>query len=221
MKYFRYLRYFFYITYKWNIKLAYFVIQHEIKGEKKHGINTTGFSGLQKLKENGIDTSHATVYMPISYYLLSKAFKHYPKSTKNNFIDIGCGKGRALCVAASQGFNKVSGVDISINLCTTAALNLEKTKKRYPFLEYKLHTMDAANYEIPDDADCIFLFNPFDEIIMKQVAYNIQSSLRLCPRTMVIIYANPLYENLFHAIGFKEKYYTSEMDYLEMSILQN
>ena len=221
MKYFKYAYYFFYITYKWNIKLAYFVIQHEIKGEKQYGINTTGFSGLQKLKANGIDISHATIYMPASYYLLSKAFEHYPKSTKNNFVDIGCGKGRTLCVAASKEFNKVSGVDISADLCTAAILNLEKTKKTHPLLEYTLHTMNAANYKIPDDADCIFFFNPFDEIIMRQVVYNIQSSLRQYPRSMVIIYANPLHDNFFLDIGFKEKYYTSEMDYLEMSILQN
>jgi SAM-dependent methyltransferase len=220
MKYFRYLYYFSYITYKWNFKLACFVIQHEIKGERKYGINTTGFSGLQKLKANGIDTSHATIYMPVSYYLLSKAFKHYPKAAKNNFVDIGSGKGRALCVAAAKGFNKVSGVDISADLCADAVVNLEHTKKIYPLLEYTLQTMDAVNYKIPDDADCIFFFNPFDEIIMKQVVYNIQNSLRQFPRNMVIIYANPLYENFFLDIGFKETYYTSEMDYLEMSILK-
>jgi hypothetical protein len=220
MKFFRYLYYFLYIAYKWNFKLAYFVIQHEIKGERKYGIDTTGFSGLQKLKANGIDTSHAAIYMPVSYYLLSKAFRHYPKITKNNFVDIGSGKGRALCGAAVKGFGKVSGVDISADLCRAATANLEYIKKKVPLLEYSLQTMDAANYKIPDDADCIFFFNPFDEIIMRQVVYNIQNSLRQFPRNMVIIYANPLYENFFLDIGFKETYYTSEMDYLEMSILK-
>lgn len=221
MKFFTYLYYFFYIAFNWNIRLAFFVLRYEIKGEKKYGINTTGFDQLKKLKESGVDISHATLYMPVSYYLLSKAFKHLPTLKKNNFIDIGSGKGRALCVAAVKGFKKVTGVEFSGNMCDIARRNLELVKEKTPLLQYALYNMDAAYFTFPDDADCIFFFNPFDDIIMQQVVDNIKISLEKFPRDMTIIYANPLYNQLFLNIGFAERYHTCKLNFLEISVLSN
>ena len=94
-----------------------------------------------------------------------------------HFLDIGCGKGRALCVAAYHGFNKVTGIDFSKGLCLEAEKNLTQTKLQIPKLHYKIYTNDAFYFEIPTDVDCIFLFNPFDEIIMSGVVENIIVSL--------------------------------------------
>ena len=48
-------------------------------------------------------------------------------------------------------------------------------------------------FEIPDDVDCIFFFNPFDEVIMSAVVENILESLyKNHPRKIIIAYANPL-----------------------------
>ena len=221
MKFLKTLYYFFYIAINWNIRLAFFILKYERKGEKRYGIDTTGFDQLKKLKKTGVDISHATLYMPASYYLLSKAFKHLPTSEKNNFVDIGSGKGRVLCVAATKGFKKVTGVEFSGEMCDNARANLEITKKAKPHLQYSLYNMDAANFEIPNDADCIFFFNPFDDIIMQQVVNNIKKSLEKFPRDMNIIYANPLYNNLLFNIGFAEKYYSCELHFLEVSILSN
>ena len=89
------------------------MIRHEIKGEKKYGINTTGADELKKLKKKGIDVSHATMYMPVSYQLLEETLLQIPGDNKKHFFDIGCGKGRAMCVAAHYGFAKISGIDFS------------------------------------------------------------------------------------------------------------
>ena len=220
MKFFRYLYYFFYIAFNWNVRLAFFVLYYEIRGEKKYKINTTGFDELKKLQKKGIDISHATMYMPVSYYLLNKAFRHIAETPKNNFVDIGCGKGRALCVAAREGFNKVTGVELSPDLCNETKENLERTKSISNHLQYELHNMDAAIFDIPSDANCIFFFNPFDEVIMSEVVNNIKKSLKKAPRNITVIYANPLHKDLLIDTGFQEKYHTRELDYLEMSILK-
>jgi SAM-dependent methyltransferase len=201
--------------------LAFFILQSERKGERKYEIDTTGFDQLKKLRKAGASISHATIYMPVSYYLLSKAFRHLPLTTRNNFVDIGSGKGRALCVAANKGFKKVTGVEFSGKMCDAARINLVHTKKRLPLLQYTVHNVDAVDFVIPDDTDCIFFFNPFDDIIMAQVVDNIKISLEKIPRDMAVIYANPLYNDLLFTIGFSEKYYSCEMDFLEVSILSN
>lgn len=238
MKFFSYIKYFYFLFINWNIRIAWIMIRQEITGEKKYGINTTGADELFKLEDQGIDISHATIYMPVSYTLLEEAFKqlktentkpqttnHKPQTTNHkpltHFLDIGCGKGRALCVAAHQGFKKLTGLDFARDLCDAAKENLAITRQKIPALEYKIINNDAFYFEIPDDVDCIFLFNPFDEIIMSAVVNNIFASLKDHPRKITIIYVNPLHKELFLKAGFKETWYSKKMKYLEASILQN
>ncbi len=231
MKFFSYLSYFFYLAYNWNIVIAWHIIIQEIKGEKKYGINTTGADELKKLDKQGIDISHATIYMPVSYILLEEIFKqlnltNHQQPTTNNklfshFLDIGCGKGRALCVAAHQGFGKVTGLDFAKDLCEAAKKNLTITKQKIPALDFKVINNDAFYFEIPDDVDCIFFFNPFDEIIMSAVVNNIFTSLQNNPRNIKIIYVNPLHKEQFINAGFKETWYSKKIKYLEASILEN
>ena len=217
---FTYIKYFFYLGFNWNFSIAIAIIRQEIKGENKYNINTTGADELNDLSKKGIDTSHATIYMPVSYLLLEEIFRQMPPSLTKHFLDIGCGKGRALCVAAHHGYNKISGVDFSKELCAEATANLQVTKQLFPSLNFSVITKDAMNFEIPADVDCIFLFNPFDVVIMGAVVYNIMESIQENPREMIVIYANPLYQDLFEEEGFEEVFHTKEMKYLEAAILK-
>ncbi len=229
MKFFSYLRYFLYLAYNWNVGIAWHIIMQEIKGEKKYSINTTGADELNKLEKKGIDISHATIYMPVSYILLEEIFSQLnsnkpqtinPKQ-QAHFLDIGCGKGRALCVAAHQGFRTVTGIDFAKDLCVAANENLSITKQNIPALNYKVINNDAFYFEIPDDVDCIFFFNPFDEFIMSAVVNYICTSLQENPRKLNIIYVNPLHKEYFLKAGFIETWYIKKMKYLEVSILEN
>lgn len=220
MKILTFIRYFFYLGINWNWRIAAKIIAQEIKGEKKYEINTTGADELQSLEKNGIDISHATIYMPISYVLLQEIFRQLPLQPSNHFLDIGCGKGRVLCVAAQLGYSKLTGIDFSKDLCEEATANLEHTKIKFPDLQYTIITKDAMNYEIPKDADRIFLFNPFDIVVMGAVVYNIMESAQEYPRDIYVIYANPIYAELFIDEGFEEVFHTKAMKYLEASILK-
>ena len=220
MKFFSYIKYFLYLAYNWNIRIAWHITRQEMKGEKKYGINTTGADELKKQEDKGIDITHATIYMPVSYSLLEEIFQQLPALTRNHFLDIGCGKGRALCMAARLGFKKVTGIDFSKELCDAAKENLTVTKQKIPSLHFEIINNDAFYFEIPDDVDCIFFFNPFDEIIMSAVTNNILTSLQSHPRKIRIIYVNPLYKELFTKAGFKEIWHSKKMKYLEAVILE-
>lgn len=197
------------------------MIRQEIKGEKKYGIRTTGADELIHLEKLGIDISHATLYMPVSYSLLEAIFEQLPPLPRTHFVDIGCGKGRALCVAAYHSFKKVTGIDFSKKLCEDATSNLALTHINLPSLQYKVINNDAFYFDIPDDADCIFLFNPFDEIIMSAVVKNIRKSLQRNNRTVKIIYVNPLHKTYFLNAGFAETWHSKKLKYIEAVILSN
>ena len=121
----RFLKYFFYIAFNWNPRIAMHMIWHEIRGEKKYASNSTGADELNTLEESGIDIDHATIYMPAPYDLLEEVFEKLDIGSFKHIIDIGCGKGRALCVAAAYGDKKITGIDFSKDLCRAATNNLE------------------------------------------------------------------------------------------------
>jgi 16S rRNA G966 N2-methylase RsmD len=219
-KAFSYIKYFFYLAFNWNIKIATHILLQEIKGEKKYSIETTGADELKSLEKKGIEIDHSTIYMPVSYDLLEEIFEQIKAKSHNHFLDIGCGKGRALCAAAHHGFSKVTGIDFSKEFCNATEENLSVTKQKFSGLQYKVINNDAFYFEIPNDVDCIFMFNPFDEIIMDGVAENILESFEINPRTITLIYVNPMYKEELLEVGFKQIYHTRKMKYLEAIILE-
>ncbi len=218
MKAFQYIRYFFYLAHNWTLRIAFHLIKEEMEGEKKYGIDTTGADELTAMEKQGIDISHATMYMPASYGLLNDFFQQI-KAT--HLVDMGCGKGRTLCVAAHHGIHKLSGIDFNGALCRSAEINLAHTKKLVPQIHFKIVHNDAFYYDIPDDADCIFLFNPFDEVIMSGVVNNIMESINRKPRVISVIYFNPLHKELFTKEKFTQVYHARKLQYLEGVILKS
>ncbi len=240
MKLLTYIKYFYFLLDNWDFKIAWYMIKQEIRGERKYKINTTGADELNTLEDMGIDVTHATIYMPVSYALLEEVFKQFDSNNSvqpdhpdgqklqttnykpfKHFLDMGCGKGRAMCMAAHHGFNNVTGIDLSKELCQVAERNLTITKQQFSQLQYKVINNDAFYYEIPEDVDCIFFFNPFDEIIMSAVVNNIFESLDANPRKLKIIYVNPLHKEQFIKAGYKETWYSKKMKYIEAVILEN
>lgn len=216
---FTYIKYFFYIAWNWNIRLAWFVVRDEIRGEKKYGIKTTGYDNLQHLADKGIDTEHATIYMPAGYYMLENLLGEVAKlPNQKHFLDIGCGKGRAMFVAAHFGFTHITGIDISKPFCEET----EALMKRLPGnVQALVQHADAFYYRIPKEIQVIFLFNPFDEVIMSGVVENILMSGEEHPRDIYIIYMNPQHKELFTEAGFTIIYEHKKLRYLEGVIMKS
>ncbi len=216
-----YIRYFFFLIERWNLSISIFILRHEIRGEKKYGIRSTGHDELKKLKAKGVDVSHATFYMPTNYYMLEKVMSEVKKLPHNSvFLDIGCGAGRTLAIAAYYGFTKITGIDFSEQLCSKANANVILLKKKFPDCSFRVMQQEASSYEIPGDVSVIFLFNPFDQVIMEKVMHNIQASLQLFPRNIWIAYVNPQHRALFLANGFHEIFRHRKLDWLEGCILE-
>src|SRR5450432_2129856 len=101
MKLIYYFRYFFFVGVNWNFGLAFFTIWHEIKGERKYKLNSIGLDKLRTLSIKGDNLAHASIYQASHYYILETGFNYLRSiNENNNFTDFGCGKGRALVVAA-------------------------------------------------------------------------------------------------------------------------
>jgi SAM-dependent methyltransferase len=214
------IRYFLFLATNWNLKIAHHIISNEIRGNKKYGIDSTGADNLKSLQKKEVDISHATIYMPASYDVLERIFEFMKKLHIQDMTDLGCGKGRALCVAAHYGFNDLTGVELSKSFCETSLANLKITAQKIPGLQYRVINNDAFYYDIPESCHCIFLFNPFDDFVLNRVLERIDESLKSKPRNFYIIYLNPVYRNSLIQHAYTSVFQWSEMVYLEAEIFK-
>jgi SAM-dependent methyltransferase len=200
--------------------MALFTILHEIKGERKYGIQTTGYDDLKDLQVLSKNKRHAYIYQPVHYYIAEKAFKYVASlSVGGAFVDFGCGEGRMLAIASFYGFKQIAGVEFAPDLCNIARKNIERIKSRNPEIEIKIFCGDAVEYRIEKE-ECVFsFFNPFDARVMLPVVRNILKSIKDFPRDVIVIYFNPTEKEIFLSAGFKELRYFSRMTYINSSIL--
>jgi len=222
LTFFYYIRYFIYIAWNWNIRLAAFSIYHEILGERKYNIDTLRLDNLKSLTVTGNNLQHAEIYQGASYYLLEKIFIKLKELHANDgFLDIGCGKARTMVVAAHYGFKNITGIDFAIELCREARQNCKQITQHFPSTHWNVIHNNAANFIPASNIHVILFFNPFNHVIMNQAMDNIVKSIRNKPRKVWIVYINPQHKTLIMQHGFKEVYYIKKMSFVEAAIFKN
>jgi SAM-dependent methyltransferase len=87
------------------------------------------------------------------------------------FIDLGCGKGRTLVMAAQMRFAEVIGVEFARELVETARRNFEILG-----LSGTIIQQDAADFEFPARNIVVYMYNPFSEEVMMKVLHNIRAT---------------------------------------------
>lgn len=216
----QFFKYFIYIAWNWNLRLACFVIYHEILGEKKYQHKTTGIDDLKKEMAAEI-LEHASVYQPINYYTAEKLFEQtYLEDIQGSLLDMGCGKGRVFGIGAAYGFKHIIGVDFSQNLCDDACTNAKIIMAANPSVSIEVCFANAGDYTIPVTVSTLFLFNPFDNFVMRKMLQRLKESVLKKPRPIKILYANPVCKNLFIQAGFIETFYFKKLNYLEGCVLE-
>lgn len=214
----KYLRYFLYVAWHWGLNLAIFIIKHEIRGEKKYGISTIGLDSLSGTVSKE-DHGHVSTYEPVNFYTAGWLFDQL-KNTNTTFLDVGCGRGRVLVIAAAYGFKNIIGIDFSQKLCNEAAAVCTAIQDKYPGRSVTIICADARRYDIPDSVGVIFLFNPFDASVMSGFIQKVAESLARKKRPLKILYANPQCKDLWLEAGFKETASFVKKRHLKGSVLE-
>jgi SAM-dependent methyltransferase len=216
----RYFLYFLYVSWYWGLDLAIFIIQHEIKGEEKFGIRTIGLDSLPDTVPD-VERKHFSLYEPVNYYSLTWLLDQLtPADMKTALLDVGCGRGRVLAVGAAYGFREMTGIDFSEKLCKQAAAMMERVKEAHPGLKVTVTCADARDYDIPDAVGVIFLFNPFDDLVMESFIDKVFESLHRNERPMKVLYANPQFKQLWLDAGFRETASFQKKKHLKGSVLE-
>lgn len=129
------------------------------------------------------------------------------------FVDLGSGKGRALLIAAQHGFRDITGVEFSSRLCDCARRNAALfARKQGLSARTEVVCGDAGAYAFRPDQQVLFLYNPFDEIVLGRVLANLRRSLAEAPRPVWLLYANPVHRKTVEDCGLFNRLESREIE---------
>jgi SAM-dependent methyltransferase len=172
--------------------------------DQRHGVDTSGLIGGEELHSGHRNDVFNTAYYGMSpsrfrwivdYWLADDTHAAIGEYT---FIDLGCGKGRALMLASEFAFRKVIGVELHPGLAKIARQNLAIWKSANQGLcPMQVIRQDATEFVFPPGPCLLYLFHPFDMPVVKRLIERIETQFAARPGRLDLIYFNPESGDLF------------------------
>jgi len=163
--------------------------------ERRLNISTSG--------RQEIDVADAVSYSTFAYWGIFRVLDRMELTPQDVFVDLGCGKGRVVCSAATRPVRKVIGVDIDDRLCAQARDNANRMRSRQAPIE--IVNMPAQHLDFRN-CTALFMFNPFGPGTLRGVLDALTASMRANPRTVRLAYVNPRHDQTIADAGAFERY---------------
>ena len=114
------------------------------------------------------------------------------------FLDLGSGKGRTLLMASDYPFRRILGLELLAELDAIARKNIERYKsEKQKCFALESRSGDAREFVFPAEPTVLYLFNPFQDRVLRSVLANLRDSVRSAPREVIIVYHNQIHERVF------------------------
>ena len=149
-------------------------------------------------------------YLPTTYTFFVVLFTKYPFNPNDCFVDIGCGKGRALMMAALFGCKHICGIEINEDIYNELMNNYLawKNNQFMDSVDVNLINQSFFDVEIKKEWNKFFMFKPFNIDIFKQVMLRIYEVKKCYDKAIYIYLYHPdreviewiEKEKLFHLI---------------------
>lgn len=161
----------------------------------EHRVNTT--SGAVRWRERLLGVFHSA-YQPTDPAMFREMMAALPiPFDQFTFVDLGSGKGRTLLMASDYPFRRIVGVELLPALHQIAQENLARYKSESQKC-FALEAIcgDAADFPLPAEPLVLYLFNPLPESGLRRVMASLEQSFSVHPRTIYVLYHNPLLEGV-------------------------
>lgn len=171
--------------------------------DRQYGVDTSGLVWGVDLKTGSPSDPWNTAYYGIGPSVFHHVMAQVPASLQRTatFIDLGCGKGRAVLLASEYPFPQVMGVEIAPQLHRIAVENVARYTAarmaeahgdvvRIDLAPMRVLLEDAANYRFPNGPLVVYLYHPFCRPVLEKVLRNLGRSLAEEPRDAAVIYIN-------------------------------
>jgi predicted RNA methylase len=161
----------------------------ERRFDRRYGVDTTGKFKPVFVGVTGEVKALARAHQPSAVGLFARFIRlSGANPTDFTFIDLGCGKGRTLLLAARSSFRKVVGVELDSALCETARQNAATWKTQRHGAPITIIEGNAAEFEPPSGNLFIYMFCPFDGAVFHQVAERLAQWAGEAGRRVIVAY---------------------------------
>lgn len=152
------------------------------------GCDTSGMIHRRRLG------SEATDYQAIDPDVFHATIAHICEDfSQFTFVDLGCGKGRALLLAEEYPFKNIIGVEFAKDLAIIASKNAARVGSS----RISVVNRDARQFDLPPGPLLIFMYNPFSADILRKVIQRL-----LChTKPFYLAYVNPLNADVLSSTG--------------------
>ncbi len=164
----------------------------------EHGVETSGLIGGADLT-----TGHAHDRYNTAYYGMSpsrfrgamerwKALPPQAPAARYTFLDLGCGKGRAVLMASQLMFREVVGVELHPELARMAEENVRLWEAAGKGVTpVRIVCRDATEAALPEGPCLLYLFNPFALPVMEHLVRHIADRFTDRCGLLDVVYFNP------------------------------
>ena len=168
--------------------------------DRKHGTETGGRTSLKRLGVLHPSAPYGIGYQPIGPWLFRRALRTLRAEIdpgEYTFVDLGCGKGRALILAAELGFREVVGIDLAPTLVDCARRNLARAHVR----NARAACQSADAFQFPPGNLAVYLFNPFVGPVFRRTMQNL---CRMSSGNIFVVYIDPVERGLLRDLSCLE-----------------
>jgi SAM-dependent methyltransferase len=164
-------------------------------------IRTALADGADRLWDGmlGIDTGGDDC-RPTAYHVLRRIFANLPLAPDDCFMDIGCGRGRVLCLAARLPIARAVGVEITPRHAEAAQRNLKRLRGRKA-AAFGVTQGSAADFDY-SGGTVFYMYNPFGGDLFRQVTESMRRSAERDKRPVRLLYVNPVCRDVLDTSGW-------------------
>jgi SAM-dependent methyltransferase len=155
-------------------------------------------------------------YAAVQPSILRRCLSMLPIDREFCFVDVGCGKGRALAVATEFPFSTIIGLELSPLLCRIAESNAAILAKRFQSkTKITIVQGDATAAVLPTSANIVFfLYNPFFRDVTRLFVERLQGIVAENNTKIFVIYVNPVHFDLLDKSRSFGRFYAKRLQFL-------
>ena len=176
-------------------------------------MNEEKWDRLLQMRTSGRDDSHADQYRypyePTPYCVLERLADSGYLRKGNTLLDYGCGKGRVEFFLSWQTRCRSIGIEYDERIYEKAA---ENQKRAAAAGRVTFELANAEQFQVPEEADRIYFFNPFSLEILQKVISRIIDSYYAAPREILLFFYYPSDEYISFLMTVDELTFSDEID---------
>jgi SAM-dependent methyltransferase len=211
-----------------TVRAAVRALGRRVRGERKeqerhpfdvrYGVETSGVIGGGSLGVGHAHDAYITAYVGIAPSRFRAAMERWrtelgdARVEEVAFVDLGCGKGRALLMASEWPFREAVGVELNPGLAEIAERNVEIWQAAgRARCAMRVECGDATERPLPDGPCLLFLYNAFAAPVVRALAERLAERARSGGGRVDVLYQNAVFGGILREVGGMREVWAERM----------